>query len=301
VLQASTAGANSSLGVVEHDREWNPYAQGAHKRSSPDKSIAPEPLPAPAARPVTDVASRLAAVGPNYTLPPLFRDTLPPAAIAENVAGRHTAATLLSRSEIKEAWQAAVEQTASEDRKSPGSGLASDRSVRQALAALWELPASILDAALATQLPPADTRGARRRAGYTRGSRRPPEDRKPVPQLSRDRFGWLARYLGHYEQLWFLCECLEQHEDIPLTLREFECAVRTCLTLRVVALLCANLWTGFLQCENLGVSVSRRQAVQATKNAESAGVLGFCSWHAARRCDEDADTAAEEATASDEE
>jgi len=47
-----------------------------------------------------------------------------------------------------------------------------------------------------------------------------------VPRLDRDRFGWLARYLGHYEKLWLLCECLEEHEDVPLTLGEFERAVR---------------------------------------------------------------------------
>ena len=44
--------------------------------------------------------------------------------------------------------------------------------------------------------------------------------------------------------------------------------------------------------KNLGVSVSQRQAVHATKHADTAGVLGFCGWHAAQRCDEDAAAAA---------
>ena len=46
------------------------------------------------------------------------------------------------------------------------------------------------------------------------------------------------------------------------------------------------------QCNNLGVFVSQRQAVQATKYADNAGVLGFCGWHAAHRCDEDVVAAA---------
>ena len=40
------------------------------------------------------------------------------------------------------------------------------------------------------------------------------------------------------------------------------------------------------------MSVSQRQAVHATKHADTAGVLGFCGWHAAQRCDEDAAAAA---------
>ena len=113
----------------------------------------------------------------------------------------------------------------SENNLSNPGACASDQSVRCALGKLCELPRSILDAALRYQLPMADTRDARHRAGYTRGSRRPPVDHNPVPQLNCDRFRWLASYLGHFEQLWFLCECLEEHEDVPLTLGEFERAV----------------------------------------------------------------------------
>lgn len=224
-VQASVAGANSPLSLNADGKEWNPYSLGAHKYPTPDKQISPETLPAPAAQPVAVVASRLAAAGPNYTLPPLFRDTFAPDAVAEIVAGRFTAATQMSEGQVEEAWQDAMRHAVKGNDHST-SRHASDRSVRHALGKLFELPRSIVDAALRNQLPATDTREARRRAGYARGSRRPSIDRKPVPQLNRDRFGWLARYLGHYEQLWFLSECLEEHEDVPLTLREFECAVR---------------------------------------------------------------------------
>lgn len=224
-LQAgSVTGANSSLSPIEVGKEWNAYAQGAHKRASPDHLIAPEPLPVRAAQPVAAVASRLAAAGPNYTLPPLFRDTFTQAAVEEELAKRLRATALVDAARIEEAWQT-VKQTGEENDRS-NSGCATDRSVRRALGKLCKLPRPILDAALRNQLPMADTREARHRAGYARGSHRPPVYRKPVPQLDRDRFGWLVRYLGHYEQLWLLCESLQEHEDVPLTLGEFERAVR---------------------------------------------------------------------------
>ena len=293
---------NSSLSPIDDGKEWNAYARGAHKRASPDLSIAPEPLPARAAQPVAAVASRLAAAGPNYTLPPLFRDTSTQDAVEEELAERFNAKALVDEAVIEEAWQAVTHQTGDETNRS-NSGCATDRSIRRGLGKLCELPRPILDAALRNQLPVADTREARHRAGYARGSRRPPVDRKTVPQLDRDRFGWLARYLGHYKQLWLICECLEEHEDVPLTLGEFERAVRTPRFFDVYrqaedcpkhqylihVLLFLHVCA---QCKNLGVPVSRRQAVQATKYADIGGVLGFCGWHAARRCDEDAAAAA---------
>ncbi len=226
LLQAGSAvGANSSMSPTEDGKEWNAYAQGAHKRASPDLSIAPDPLPARAAQPVAAVASRLAAAGPNYTLPALFRDTFTLDAVEEHLSQRLDTKALVDEACIEEAWQAFTKQMDEENTRS-NSGCAADRYVRRALGKVCGLPRPILDAALRNQLPVADTREARHRAGYVRGSRRPMVDRKPVPRLDRDRFGWLARYLGHYEKLWLLCECLEEHEDVPLTLGEFERAVR---------------------------------------------------------------------------
>lgn len=272
-----SGGANSSLGAIEHDKAWNSYGMGAHKERSPDNAIAPAPAAARAARPVSLVAATLATDGANYALPPLFRDSFPAAAVVENAAGRQAAAAALSDEEVEDAWQAALALTASEGGAQPHPAV-SDAAARSALATVWQdLAEAIFSAALASQMTTADTRAAHRTAGYTRGARRPPSGSNPVPPLTRERFGWLARYLGHFEQLWFLCECLEEHEDVPLTLREFKCA-----------------------CANLGVTVSRRQAVQATKHAESGGVLGFCGWHAARRCNEDLAASVEESGSDDE-
>ena len=243
-----SAGANSWLSPVDDNKEWNPYARGAHRRASPDHSIAPDPLPAPAAQPVAAVASRLATVRPNYALPPLFRDTFEPHAVKELLADRFNTKVLMDEEvEVccvlhvhpkntpktkltslcaeQEAWQAAIKQTSEENSLSNSGTCASAQSVRRALGKLYELPRSILDAALRYQLPVADTREARHRAGYARGERRPPVYNNAVVQLTCDRFRWLARYLAHFEQLWFLCECLEEHEDVPLTLGEFERAV----------------------------------------------------------------------------
>ena len=236
-----------SASPVQHDREWSPYSHGGNTEWSPEKSLSPAPAAATTApRPAADVLASLAIVAPNYDLPPLFRDALPPDMIEENAAGRQGADTTLSQSDIEEAWEAARSESGDTSSSVP------HRIYRRVLSLLWpELPPTILDVALARQ---ADA-GA------------------PEGPLERARFVWLARYLGHFEQLWFLCECMEEYEDIPLTPSEFQRG-----------------------CTNVGEEVQRRQAVKLTKQGEpSAGVLGFCSWLAAYRCHEARREAAEAA------
>lgn len=110
-LDPISAGASNWLSPVDDNKEWNPYARGAHKRASPDRSIAPDPLPAPAAQPVAAVASRLATVGPNYALPPLFRDTFPADAVEELLADRFNTKVLADEGDIEVCMCAALSPT----------------------------------------------------------------------------------------------------------------------------------------------------------------------------------------------
>ena len=229
--------------VMQGQPDWSPYVLGANRQgiSSPGPaavgmSFQSSPNRSP------DAASTTAAAltkisGATYSLPPIFRDpTLSASLDAEDLAAD---TSFLHGAEVDSAW-AAVD--------TDGGGQVERKIAMAALSEMWpELPRNVFNAALkhcCDDHPEGRTNVGERHSTMARAS-----------------FEWLARFLGQFMKYWFLCDCLDPKDDVPLTFAEFECA-----------------------CHNLELSVGDEGATAQAFLAipERGGVLGFCTWLAIR-------------------